>query len=201
MNLETYILEAFTSKKLVIIYPGRFQPGHKGHFSVYDSLKARFPNADVYIATSNKVDPEKSPFTFEEKKTMLEACGVDPKDIVLCKNPYTAQEIMEKYSLSEVRVIFAVSRKDMEEPEARFSFKLKKDGSQPYFLPLPRLLDKTDSFEILTELKTADKHGYIGVAPVRSFNVLGKPVKSASEIRNLYKWGTEPEMKQIIRDL
>ena len=64
-----------------------------------------------------------------------------------------------------------------------------------------RDLDKTDSFEILTELKTADKHGYIGVAPVRSFNVLGKPVKSASEIRNLYKWGTEPERKQIIRDL
>jgi len=66
----------------VVIYPGRFHPFHKGHKSVYDALVKRFGKNRVYIATSNKVDPPKSPFTFDEKRAMMALTGVDPSRVV-----------------------------------------------------------------------------------------------------------------------
>ncbi len=70
----------------VVIYPGRFHPFHKGHKSVYDTLVKRFGKDRVYIATSNKVDPPKSPFTFGEKRAMMALTGVDPSRVVQVKN-------------------------------------------------------------------------------------------------------------------
>ena len=56
--------------KTIAVYPGRFQPFHKGHAQVYKWLKSKFGNAT--IATSNKVEAPKSPFTFTEKKKMMD---------------------------------------------------------------------------------------------------------------------------------
>jgi hypothetical protein len=201
LSFSDYLVEGFSDKRLVVIYPGRFQPGHKGHFSVYKIMQEHFVTADVYIATSGSVSPPKSPFTFDEKKSLLELSGVPSDDIVQCKNPYLAHEILGKYPLNETRVIFCISQKDMQGPDARFSFKPKKDGSAPYFQPLTTPLTETRPVQLVSKLVTADKHAYIGVAPVTSFSVLGTPVKSASEIRNLYKLGDKAERKQIIRDL
>ena len=53
--------------QLLVIYPGRFQPFHKGHYAVYEFLTGKFGRNNVYIATSNKTDGAKSPFTFSEK--------------------------------------------------------------------------------------------------------------------------------------
>ena len=54
--------------KQVIIYPGRFQPMLSHHAEVYSQLQSQFPEADVYIGTSDKVESGKSPFTFKEKQ-------------------------------------------------------------------------------------------------------------------------------------
>lgn len=51
--------------KTLVIYPGRFQPFHKGHAQVFQWLKNKF--GDAYIATSDKVEAPKSPFNFKEK--------------------------------------------------------------------------------------------------------------------------------------
>ena len=56
--------------KKVVIYPGRFQPMLSHHVKVYRSIQEQFPGADVYIGTSDKVDGEKSPFNFQEKRLM-----------------------------------------------------------------------------------------------------------------------------------
>ncbi len=53
--------------KKVVIYPGRFQPMLPHHASVYQKLQATFPGAGIYIATSDKVEGDKSPFNFKEK--------------------------------------------------------------------------------------------------------------------------------------
>ena len=37
------------------------------HGIVYKKLQAEFPDADAYIATSDKVEGSKSPFNFKEK--------------------------------------------------------------------------------------------------------------------------------------
>ena len=81
----------------VVIYPGRFHPFHKGHKSVYDTLVKRFGNERVFIATSAKVDPPKSPFTFEEKRAMIALTGIDPSRVIQTKSPYQATEITDNY--------------------------------------------------------------------------------------------------------
>ena len=79
--------------KVIVIYPGRFHPFHKGHKSVYDTLIKRFGKQNVFISTSNKIDPPKSPFSFEEKRAMMALTGIDPSRVVQVKNPYQATEI------------------------------------------------------------------------------------------------------------
>ncbi len=177
--------------KTVVIYPGRFHPFHKGHASVYNKLKQEFPFADVYIATSEKTDPIKSPFTYDEKVKMIQSSGIDSKFVEKVKNPYLANEIVSNYNLDETKVIFAVSEKDMEGPTARFKFSLKKDGTPGYFQP----------FTSIGESEYSSKHGYITTLPTMDFNILGKDIKSASEIRELYKSSDEKTRRDLIQDL
>ena len=179
-----------TIDKQVIIYPGRFQPFHRGHASVYHYLCDKHSNADVYIATSGVVDPVKSPFTFDQKRQMMLFAGIPDNAIVHVKNPYVAQEIMSKYDASRTGLMFAISQKDMES-DPRFAFRLKKDGSQPYLQPL-----KTTEPE-----QSAAHHGYMTTIPTLSFKVNGVMVNSASQIREQYKRATAKERKRIIFDL
>ena len=59
----------------------------KGHKSVYDAPPKRFgKNSCVFIATSNKVDPEPLS-SFEEKRAMMALTGVDPASCCSRKNP------------------------------------------------------------------------------------------------------------------
>lgn len=177
--------------KIVVIYPGRFQPFHLGHASVYNSLRKQFPGADVIIATSDKTDPIDSPFTFEERKKMIVASKVDSSAIQKAVNPYLAKEILAKYDSSSTVAIFAVGKKDMAGTGARFKFGLKKDGSPAYYQP----------FKNVNDSLTFDKHGYIVVAPTTTFKVLGKPVTGATAIRDLWRGADEDSKKQIIVDL
>ena len=175
-------------QKTVVIYPGRFHPFHKGHASVYNKLTQKFPYADVYVTTSGKIDPIKSPFTFDEKKTMMVAAGVDPDKVVEVTSPYIAKEITERYDSDNTKIIYAVSQKDMEGPSARFKFGTKKDGTPSYFQP----------FESVGESEFMAKHGYVDVLPTMNFEVEGKSVNSASEIRNMYKNAGAEDRKKLI---
>ena len=177
--------------KTLVIYPGRFHPFHKGHASVYNKLKQKFPMADIYIATSEKTDTDKSPFSYEEKLEMIKSSGIDPQFVEKVKNPYIAQEIVNKHNSDETKVIFAVSEKDMVGPNARFKFGKKKDGSPSYFQP----------FTSVGESEFASKHGYITILPTMDFNILGKDVRSASEIRELYKNSDDKTRRDLIQDL
>ena len=166
--------------QFLVIYPGRFQPFHKGHHAVYEWLTGKFGRNNVYIATSNKTDSDKSPFSFSEKKYFMQLTGVPDDRIVQAVQPYQIQSILSTGQITvadptNTVVIFAVSEKDMAE-DPRFSFKAKKDGSTPYFQPL------TD----IKQTKSMDTHGYIMTVPTFDFTVAGKPMTSASEIRSDY---------------
>jgi len=172
----------------VVIYPGRFHPFHKGHKSVYDALVKRFGKNRVYIATSNKVDPPKSPFTFDEKRAMMALTGVDPSRVVQVKNPYQATEITDNYDPQNTIALFAVSDKDMAE-DPRFSFKPRKDGQPSYYQPASK------------DMQGFDKHGYIVTVPTLQFNVLGKPMRSASEFRANFARADNETQRAMITDL
>lgn len=179
---------------LLVIYPGRFQPFHKGHHAVYEYLTGKFGRNNVYIATSNKTDNLKSPFTFAEKAYFMQLTGVPADRIVQATNPYQIQNILQTSNIqvdeANTVVIFAVSEKDMAE-DPRFSFNAKKDGTQPYFQPLKNIKD-TESM---------DKHGYIMTVPTFDFTVAGAPMRSGTELRKLYADSDEKARQAIIADL
>ena len=181
--------------QLLVIYPGRFQPFHKGHYAVYEYLTGKFGRNNVYIATSNKTDNSKSPFTFAEKAYFMQLTGVPADRIVQATQPYQIQSILSTGQVSVANpantvVIFAVSEKDMDE-DPRFSFAAKKDGSTPYFQPL-KDIKQTESME---------KHGYIMTVPTFDFTVAGAPMRSGTELRKLYSDAEAKKRQAIIADL
>ncbi len=122
---------------------------------------------------------------------MVQSAGISPEFVEKVKNPYIANEIVSKYDSDGTKVIFAVSEKDMEGPNARFKFGKKKDGSPSYFQP----------FNSVGESEFASKHGYITTLPTVDFKILGKDIRSASEIRELYKNSDEKTRRDLIQDL
>ena len=184
------LFEQTEKRNLLVIYPGRFHPFHKGHRAVYNHLVEKYGKNNVFIATSGKVDLPKSPFTFDEKLKMMILTGIDPSYVEECKSPYRPDEILKDFDQSEITLIMAVSEKDMSE-DPRFSFKPKKDGSPTYMQPL----------EGTSDLQPATKHAYLEIVPTFSFKVLGKPAKSASELRAQFTTLDTAKQKEFIKDL
>ena len=145
-------------KKLVVVYGGRFEPFHKGHYQCYSSLVKKYGKANVWIATSNKTNfnpkaGEISPFNFKEKKQIITTLyDIDPRRIVQCKNPaFKPQEVFDMYKSYRPIYVAAVGRKDQERYVGNF------------FHPLPDDLDLPDQS---AELMALDEHAgyYIEVA-------------------------------------
>lgn len=180
-------------KKLFVIYPGRFHPFHTGHKSVYDFLSTKYGGNDVYITTTDKVELPKSPFSFEEKLMMMVLTGIPQSKIIKVVQNYNLNNLIGKIpiDINKDSIIFAVSEKDMME-DPRFSKFIKKDGSPTYLQPLPKKLDK---------LEPAIKHGYVDTVPTTDFTILGKPARSASELRKQYVTLNDKQKKLFIADL
>jgi hypothetical protein len=181
--------------QLLVIYPGRVQPFHKGHHAVYEWLTGKFGRNNVYIATSNKTDAAKSPFTFAEKSYFMQLTGVPADRIVQASQPYNVTNLLASGHIAvnnpaNTVVIFAVSQKDMEE-DPRFSFAPKKDGSPAYF----------QKFTTIKETESMDKHGYIMTVPTFDFTVLNQPMRSGTELRKMYADSNELKRQQIVQDL
>lgn len=181
--------------RLIVIYPGRFQPFHNGHRAVYDWLTGKFGRNNVWIATSNKVEGDRSPFNFAEKSYFMQLTGVPADRIIQASQPYQIENILSTGQITvadpaNTVVIFAVSEKDMAE-DPRFSFKPKKDGSDSYFQPL----------KDIKHTESMNQHGYIMTVPTFEFHVAGEPVRSATELRQRYADSDEQQRQKIIADL
>jgi hypothetical protein len=100
-------------KKVVVVYGGRFQPMHKGHYGTYQHLVKKFGKNNVFISTSNKVERPKSPFNFKEKvKIMTTMFNIPKSKIVQVKNNYAPTEILKKYDKNTTAFIAVVGEKD-----------------------------------------------------------------------------------------
>ena len=177
---------------VIVIYPGRFHPFHKGHKGVFDLLNSKFKN--VYIATSDKVEAGKSPFSFDEKVKIMNLTGVETSNILKVKQTYNGNEYIGRFN-NNYGLIFAVSEKDMLD-DPRFNFpasgmSLKKNG-EPAYLQKFTSMDKIDDMV---------KHGYIMTVPTTSFKVNGHEVNSASQIRTMLGSENIDDAKQAFVDL
>ena len=160
------------TQKIIAVYPGRFQPMGRHHYDAYKWLASKFGKDNTFIATSDKVDPPKSPLNFKEKKSIADKYGIG-NHFVQVKNPYKAEEVTAKYDPKNTALVFMVGEKDMRE-DPRFSMKPKKDGSPGYFKPYKGNENKLEGF---------DKHGYLVVAPHVSYDINGIGEMSGTNIR------------------
>lgn len=109
--VEAVLKEAVTDR--IVIYGGRFQPFHRGHKKVYDSLVAKFGSKNVYIATSDIQDGDKSPLSFNEKKEIAtKLFNIPSSKFVKVKQPYQPVEILRGYDEKTTALIVAVGEKD-----------------------------------------------------------------------------------------
>ena len=102
-------------KKVVAIYPGRFQPMGPHHFQTYKQIAGKHGADETYVATSDKTGP-KSPLNFKQKKSIILKHGVPESQIGQVTNPYYAKEIYEQLGgPDEIEVVYFVGAKDMKE--------------------------------------------------------------------------------------
>ena len=173
-QLSEYLVEELLNEgdnltDYVVVYSGRFQPFHKGHYATYEHLVKKFGKDNVYIATSDKTDNQKSPFNFKEKKTiMTKMFGIASNKIVQVKNPYAPTEILKNYDETTTALISVVGEKD----EQRLSGK--------YFTP----------YKGSVEFGYKDK-GYVYASPAQS-----NPI-SGTDVRNWLGNGDTEERKKL----
>ena len=97
-------------KKQVVVYAGRFQPFHKGHYGSYQQLVKKFGKDNVYIGTSNKTDNIKSPFKFKEKKMIIKMLEFHHLRLFKSK-PIRPKEILDKFPSDTTAFVTVVGRK------------------------------------------------------------------------------------------
>lgn len=164
--------------------------GH--HAEVYRQLQASFPDADVYIGTSDKVEGDKSPFNFEEKKLIASAHGIDASKVLQVKSPYNATSY-STFDPDNTVLIFAVGEKDLD----RFPFN-NVDPSTGLDMtvrgePKPKYLQKLDTLE--KGAIPMSQRGYVTLAPTVK---TGDVIASASAFREQLRSAPDVEAaKQI----
>ena len=168
--IESILGEADGVDSKVVVYSGRFQPFHKGHFATYSHLVKKFGKDNVYIGTSNKTDNDKSPFNFKEKvMVMTTMFGIPSNKIVEVKNPYVPTEVLKKFDKDTTAFITVVGKKDASRLGGKF------------FTPYKDNLD----------FEGYEDRGYVYIAPEQS-----NPI-SGTDVRMGLRRGSDEDKKQF----
>lgn len=184
-----YAHELYEQNKLrvVVTYPGRFQPFHQGHAGVFARLQKEFGNDNVYIVTSNDTSSAKSPFNFSDKYQLITAAGVPADKIVQSNSMYTLPDGIDPNTTVFVTAVGSPDadrlrpdsslKRDKKDAEGNI---IKPAGSPGYYrtwgkdqTPLP-----------------ASEAGYVVIIPEihKSITIKGKvyDVSHGTECRNLW---------------
>lgn len=178
------------SKTTIVIYPGRFQPFHKGHMAAYRYLTDKFGQENVNIFTSD-LTKEESPLDFEERKKIMNFAGVPNQYIWYAAEPYDPKTVtanIKNIDPQTTTLVYAISTKDMIE-NPRFSFKPNQDGTPSYMQPYK------DTFEPM------NKHCYVLTYPKVDFTIMDKEFDSSKQIRDYYPTLDNEQQRLFIRDL
>jgi len=153
--VKSVIVEA-NIKREVVVYAGRFQPFHNGHYATYSHLVKKFGKENVFIGTSNQQGGPRHPFNFKEKREiMIKMFNIPSSQIVQVKNPYAPTEVISKFDESSTAFITVVGEKD----EARLGGKyFKKYDGKPEF--------------------GYKEHGYVYVSPKQPNAISGTDVRN-----------------------
>ena len=102
------------AKDIAVFYGGRFQPIHKGHNKVYMNLVEQFGSSNVFIATtvSKTATPERDPFSFDEKKMIMNTMFGIPEKQVVQTQPYRPDVSLTGKDPDNTAVVLVFSAKD-----------------------------------------------------------------------------------------
>jgi len=167
--------------KTVVIYPGRFQPFGPHHFKSYKWLCSVFGPDNVFIVTSNHQDLN-SPLTFQEKLLCISKYNISKDKIVEVKNPYKADEVIQRFDPDNTSVIFAYGEKDF----GRIKFQ-KTDGTQGYFR----------QFYGQKQLEPLSKCGYVVDMPDASLKYDGQEI-NGTFLRQILPLANRDEFSRIM---
>ena len=179
--------------KQVVIYPGRFQPMLSHHAEVYKQLQAQFPDSEVFIGTSDKVELPKSPFNFKEKQQIAAAHGIPADRVLAVTRTYHQEDYAKYFNPAETIIVFAVGEKDLDrfpfnnvDPKTGLDMTVRGEAKPKYFQKINTLKASP---------KPMSERGYITLAPTIK---IGDEVASASAFRDALKAAPDAESaKQI----
>lgn len=141
----------------VVIYGGRFQPFHKGHYAIYNRLINEFGKTNVWITMSGKIaKDEGSPFSFDERKMIISNLfDINESNIIKTKSSpiFSIDEVLKHYH-KKVTVILITGKKD----EDRFKHIAKYDPNKSpiesvYYYPISNHVKLT-----ATEIRNVFSH-------------------------------------------
>jgi DNA-binding transcriptional regulator GbsR (MarR family) len=159
-------MEQVKAKKVIAVYPGRFQPFGPHHRKVFQNLQKKF--GDVYITTSNIKQPPRHPLNFKEKVRHMTKMGIPKNKIIFEKNPYVANSLLKRFDGDKVAVVYVFGAKDA----GRLKGGKKKSGGLSYYQDFKKHKNNLMGYET---------HGYIYTAP----HVKVSGITSGTEIRKL----------------
>ena len=173
--------------KIVVTYPGRFQPFHQGHAGVFAQLQKKFGGDSVYILTSNDTSSAKSPFNFSDKYQLITAAGVSGDKIIETNQMYKLPDSIDAANTIFITAVGApdadrlnpdtFTKRDQKDKEGNIT---KPAGSPSYY----KIWGSAET------PVTADRHGYVIVIPEihKEVTIKGKKydVSHGTECRNLW---------------
>ena len=159
---------------IAVFYGGRFQPMHSGHFQVYMDLVRKFGSDNVFIATmvGKNASAEEDPFTFDEKKMIMNKMFNIPLNNIINTMPYRPNIAAAGKDPNNTALLVVFSEKDEGRLQPGQYFKTYSDND---------------------ELLSSDEAGYIYTVPVKDDG------RSATTFRNAMRMpGLEEEEKQKV---
>ncbi len=178
------------SKREIVLYPGRFQPMGRHHAEVFKALQKKHGGGNVFIVTSNKVAPPRSPLNFEEKKKIMVKHGIPDSQILQVVSPYRIGELADQFDSEGDVIVYAVGKKDMDEsPRFKNLDGKKRDGTPAYL----KSYDKNRS-----SLQPFENHAYVSVAPHVSIKLPNGEEMSGSTLRDAMRNLTPESFKEAM---
>ena len=182
-------------KRVIAIYPGRFQPFHLGHKEVFETLQAKFGMDNVFIGTSNKTDAVKSPFNFSDKLQLMTAAGINNHHVIEVSSPYMPDDYIRAigFNPAETVLIFAVGAPDLKRLEVDAHYTALTPTGRPSKIPDGKSVGDPKpfkTFKSLQDCETADQHQYVLIVNEREKKVVvnGKEFDAShgTQVRQLW---------------
>ena len=195
-----YAHELFEQNKprVVVTYPGRFQPFHQGHAGVFSQLQKKFGAENVFIATSNDQNSAKSPFNFSDKYQLMTAAGVPADKIIQTNAMYALPESIDPLNTIFITAVGAPDADRLNPDSVLKRDKKDKSGNIIKAAGSPGYYKKWDPSR---DPVSADQHGYVIVIPEikKSIRIGGQTydVSHGTETRNLWNAVRDDEKSRL----